>query len=101
VIGPEVRDWRDRVMERILIKVEVDGEQVGLIAAAINEGVFDAVRFLINLCALRGIHLPAGTFVSCGALSGIHNVSIGSIARVHFEGLGSFCLQFAERQPSV
>ena len=47
-----------------------------------DEGVFAAVSFLIELCAAREIHIPAGTLVSCGALSGIHDVAVGSVAEV-------------------
>lgn len=101
VIGPEVESWRDRLAERITISVTVDGERVGTIAAAMSDGVFAAVSFLTDLCATRGIHLPAGTLVSCGALSGIHDVTVGSVAQVQFDGLGSFGVQFTERQPAV
>lgn len=101
VIGPEVSDWRDRLAEKITIDVTVDGDPVGTISAAMDDGVFAAVSFLVDLCAARGIHIPAGTLVSCGALSGIHDVEVGSESQVHFEGLGSFGVQFTERQPAV
>lgn len=101
VVGPAVADWRERVSEGIDVKVTVDGELVGQIVTAIDDGVFAAVRFLIELCASRGIILPAGTLVSCGALSGIHDVAVGSDAEVLFDGLGSFGVQFTQRQPTV
>lgn len=101
VIGPRVEDWRNRLAEQITIAVTVDGERVGTISAAMKEGVLAAVSFLIELCAGRGIHIPAGTLVSCGALSGIHDVEVGAKAQVHFDGLGAFGVQFTERRPAV
>ena len=101
VIGPEVEGWRNRLAEQITIDVTVEGERVGTITAAIKEGVFAAVSFLIELCAERGIHIPAGTLVSCGALSGIHDVQVGDLAQVHFDGVGAFGVQFTERRPVV
>lgn len=101
VIGKKVEDWRNRLAEQITIDVTVDGEPVGSIATAMNEGMLAAVSFLIELCAERGIHIPAGTLVSCGALSGIHDVQVGDLAQVHFNGLGAFGVQFTERRPAV
>ena len=101
VIGPEVKGWRDRLAQKITVEVDVDGERVGTVAVAMKDGVLAAVRFLIELCTARGIYIPAGTLVSCGALSGIHDVKVGSESWVHFEGLGSFGVQFTERQPVV
>lgn len=101
VVGPAIVDWQDRFSERITIHVTVDDDPVGRVVVAIDDGVLAAVRFLIELCAARGIHLPAGTLVSCGALSGIHDVNVGSVASVQFEGLGAFDVQFTERQPAV
>ena len=101
VIGPKVEDWRSRLAEQITIDVTVDGERVGTIAAAMKEGMLAAVSFLIELCAERGIHIPAGTLVSCGALSGIHDVQVGDLAQVQFDGVGSFGVQFTERRPAV
>lgn len=101
VIGPKIEDWRNRLAEQITIAVTVDGKLLGTIAAAMKKGVFAAVSFLIELCAERGIHIPAGTLVCCGALSGIHDVEVGALAQVNFDGLGGFGVQFTERRPAV
>ncbi|MEM1188805.1 MAG: 2-keto-4-pentenoate hydratase [Pseudomonadota bacterium] len=101
VVGPAIVDWRDRLSEQITISVTVDAKPVGRVSAALEDGVFAAVSFLVDLCAARGIHLPAGTLVSCGALSGIHDVTVGSVAGVRFDGLGAFRVQFTQRQPAV
>ncbi|MEM6486318.1 MAG: 2-keto-4-pentenoate hydratase [Pseudomonadota bacterium] len=101
VVGPAITDWQERLAEQITINVTVDKEAVGSVVVAIDDGVLAAVTFLIELCTARGIHLPAGTLVSCGALTGIHDVKVGSVARVEFAGLGTFDVQFTERQPAV
>lgn len=101
VVGPEVEGWRNRMAEQITIDVTVGDERVGSIAIAMEKGMFAAVSFLIGLCAERGIHIPAGTLVCCGALSGIHDVEVGALAQVHFDGLGTFGVRFTERRPAV
>ena len=101
VVGPAIPDWQNRLKEQATIRVSVNDEPVGKVEKAIDDGVLASVGFLIELCAGRGISMPAGTLVSCGALSGIHDVVVGSVAEVHFGELGAFRVQFTERQPAV
>jgi 2-keto-4-pentenoate hydratase len=56
---------------------------------------------MVELSSSRGIELPAGTYVTCGALSGIHNVEPGDQASVLFKGKGRLDLTVAKRHPTV
>jgi 2-keto-4-pentenoate hydratase len=48
------------------------------------DGAVGAVRFLLELLARRGIAVPAGTWVSTGAVSGVHEVRPGQRVTARF-----------------
>ena len=102
LVGPEINDWRTRPLEEMPAKVIVDGETVGeTTALAVPGGPLQALRFLIELCAERGFELPAGTLVSSGAVTGVHDVKMDSIARLEFGQFGSFEVMFEPIQPAL
>lgn len=95
LVGPAISNWRARTAESLVVSVSVDGEQVGKASAAtIEGGLLQAFRFLVTVCARRGITLDEGTFVSCGAVTGIHDVTVDSTSVVTFEDAGDFSLSF-------
>ena len=101
LVGPQIADWQTRPLDAMPAKVIVDHEIVGeTTAAAVPGGPLQALRFLIELCATRGIELPAGTLVSSGAVTGVHDVKMDSIARVEFGPFGSFEVTFEPIQPA-
>lgn len=84
IVGPEIVDWRNGDFARWPVSVEIDGAQVGVgRAEAMPDGPIGAVRFLLETAAMRGLCVGAGTFVSTGAVSGVHETRSGvrSIAR--------------------
>lgn len=100
VVGPEIADWRTRLQEPLSATVTVDDVEVGHAdAVTIAENPLQALRFLINLCASRGIELPTGTLVSSGAITGVHNVQLSSAARIDYGALGGFELAFEPMGP--
>ncbi len=95
VIGPKVTDWRSRLQEALSATVTVDDVVVGhKDAVTIAELPLQALRFLIGLSASRGIELSAGTLVSTGTITGVHDVRLSSTARVDFDSIGWFDLTF-------
>lgn len=95
VVGPEFAGWRSRLRDPVPVTVTVDDVSIGHAdAVTIAEIPLQALRFLINLSATRGIDLPAGTLVSTGALTGVHEVQLSSTARVEFGSTGWFDLTF-------
>lgn len=95
LLGPKVTDWRNRPLDSLLAKVTVDDVLVGNASAdAIPGGPLQALRFVIGLAATRGLELPAGTLISTGASTGIHEVGLSSVARVDFGALGWFDVKF-------
>ena len=100
IVGPQIMNWRERAAEDIDISVVINGVEAGAIRTCISEDAFAAFEFLSELSHARGIELPTGTLVTCGALSGIHDVEIGDQASVVFEGLGKLDVRVAKRLPS-
>jgi len=95
IIGPEISDWVEREPESLSVSVSIDGSRVGTAsAAAIPGGPLAAMRFLIDLSARRGVELPEGTLISSGAVTGVHEVGIGSRSNIEFAGFGRFDVEF-------
>lgn len=95
LVGPEIPNWQSAQPEELPARVLVDGLVVGnASAAAIPGGPLGALRFIVALAAVRGIELPAGTLVSTGASTGIHDVETTSLSRVEFGNYGWFEVTF-------
>ena len=101
VVGPNIPDWHALPANTLLATVTVDGTVVGQASAdSIEGGLLQALRFLITLSARRGLTLPEGTYVSCGAVTGIHDVTTDSQARVDFGPYGAFDVAFEPVRPT-
>lgn len=100
VIGPKISGWRSLEPDSLSVSVDVDDVTVGESAPdGIGRDPLQALRFLIGLCAGRGIKLPQGTLISTGALTGVHDVQMSSTARVDFGSFGSFEVKFEPVAP--
>jgi len=87
VVGPEVPNWRTSGFESWPVTVAVDGAEVGRATTeTMLDGAVGAVRFLLELLAKRGIAVPAGTWVSTGAVTGVHQVRPGQLVAADFGG---------------
>jgi 2-keto-4-pentenoate hydratase len=61
------------------VTTTVDSKMVGEGRAdALPDGPFGAVRFLLEHLAQRGIALPVGSWISTGAITGVHVISVGT-----------------------
>ncbi len=95
VLGPEIPDWQTKRPEDLPARTIVDGEVVGeASAAAIKDGPIDALRFIVALAAERRLELPAGTLISTGASTGIHDVKVTSTSRLEFGDYGWFDVSY-------
>jgi len=100
IVGPEIPDWTGRASGFLSVTVSVDDDVVGCKPVdALTGGPLQALRFLIDNAASRGIQLPAGSVVSTGAITGVHDVQISSTARVDFGPFGWFDLTFEPIAP--
>lgn len=95
VVGPEIRGFESLPADALAVRVFVDGEVVGEARPGrIDEAPFDAVRFLVAHCGRHGIELPAGSLISTGLLTGAHEVTVGSVARIDYGSFGWFEVGF-------
>jgi 2-keto-4-pentenoate hydratase len=85
IVGPEVTDWRSAGFADWSVVTSLDGTIAGAgRASAFPDGPIGSVRFLLENLAARGIAVPAGTWVSTGAITGVHAVAVGQQVRAAF-----------------
>jgi 2-keto-4-pentenoate hydratase len=100
LVGREISNWSRTSRGFVTATVTVDGEVMGRKPVdALAGDPLQALRYLIRISGHRGIRLPAGTLVSTGAITGVHDVKMTSIARVDFGRLGWFETTFEPRAP--
>ncbi len=87
VLGPPIPDWRDVDLTRMPVETAIDGETVGAATMAnMLDGPFGSALFLIGILRARGIPVEPGTWVSAGAITGVHEIKIGQCAEAVFDG---------------
>lgn len=90
IVGTEIPNWRSRKLSDLVVETFVDGKSVGTGSAAnVPGGPMESLRFVAELCASRGRPLKAGMFITTGAITGIHDVMPGELARVEFKDFGA------------
>ncbi len=90
LVGPALPDWRRRNVDGITVTMLIDGEAVGSgQAASFPGGCGQSVAFLLENLAARGHAILPGTWVSSGAVSGVHEIAPGSRAAAHFGDFGN------------
>lgn len=94
IVGPPIPDWERRTLETLRARTLIGGRSVGEGSAAkVPGGPLAALRFLIRNLAQRGRHVAAGSLVSTGAVTGVHEVAAGDRASVDFFELGRIDLE--------
>jgi 2-keto-4-pentenoate hydratase len=89
ILGPEVPNWRAKLAKGLECETFIEGQSVGSgVASAEPDGPLDALAFLLGHLAERGRPLKAGQLVSTGAVTGVHDITIGQRSRVSFNGNG-------------
>lgn len=90
IVGAALERWETIDFNGITVRLEIDGEVAGeATTAAMLDGPLGAVRFLLGNLAARGIDCSAGTWVSTGAVTGVHPVVPGQQVLATFEGHGT------------
>lgn len=85
VVGAAIADWRHSGFERWPVTLAIDGVEAGRATTeTMLDGAVGAVRFLLELLGRRGIALPAGSWVSTGAVTGVHEVRPGQTIVARF-----------------
>jgi 2-keto-4-pentenoate hydratase len=88
VVGPELTGWRELDINAVPVEVLINGASVGAATSAtMLDGPFGAARFLFEAMAARGIALRAGQWISSGAVTGVHRVSVSDRVEARFGDL--------------
>jgi 2-keto-4-pentenoate hydratase len=87
ILGPSITGWQGVDLVRMPVEMAIDGETVGAASMeAMLDGPFGSALFLIEILRARGIAIPPGTWVSAGAITGIHEIRPGQRAEALFDG---------------
>lgn len=90
VIGPEFPNWREYDFANWKCEAYIDDKLAGANdASAIPGGPIESVRFLLENCAKRGMPAKEGWMISTGAVTGVHAIEPGQVARLCFVGLSA------------
>lgn len=90
ILGPIIDNWRERAPDTLICETVIDGASVGTGSAAdLPGGTAEALAWLLGHCAARGRPLKAGSLVSTGAITGVHDIAAGQTARVDFGPFGA------------
>jgi len=102
IVGPEIPNWRERVLTELTCETFINGKSVGTgMAANVPGGPLESLRFVAEVCAKWGRPLKAGQFITTGAITGIHDVLPGEVARVEFKGLGAIQCVATPMKPRI
>jgi 2-keto-4-pentenoate hydratase len=75
----------------------IDGARVGASTAGqMLDGPFGAAAFLLRWCRSRGRSVPAGTWISSGAVTGVHAIQAGQWAEARFGAAWRVPLRIAD-----
>lgn len=86
VIGDSIPDWRSLAFAEWPVRLLIDGVEAGAgRAATMPDGPIGAARFLFGLLARRGIAIEPGQWISSGAVTGVHPVSVGALVEALFD----------------
>lgn len=85
IIGEPIANWQDSGFADWDVELLIDGAVAGQgRASAFPDGAIGSVRFLLGNLAARGLTVPAGTWVSSGAVTGVHEVKAGQKIEARF-----------------
>lgn len=87
VLGPRIEGWRERDLVRMPVELRIDGQIVGSATMeTMLDGPFGSVSYLLRTLRARGIAPAPGTWVSAGAITGVHEIAAGQHAEALFGG---------------
>ncbi len=86
IIGQAIPDWQNSNFADWVVRLEIDGTVAGSGSAnSFPDGPLGSVRFLLNNLGERGIAIKAGTWISSGAVTGVHQVTAGQSVQAFFD----------------
>lgn len=89
VLGAEIPGWQDIAEDALTCRTLVDGIEVGRGGATtLPGGLRAAFAFALARSAKRGRPLKKGDLIATGNATGIHDIRVGQVATIRFDGHG-------------
>jgi len=89
ILGAEIADWTARDESSLVAETRIDGQVVGTGGATLLPGGLRAAyAFALGRSALRGRPLKRGELIATGNATGIHDIGVGQLATIRFDGFG-------------
>ncbi len=93
IVGPEIENWREGGLFNTNVTVIIDNVTFGPNNAKPEfDGPLGATKFLVEKLKARGYQIPVGTLVSSGAITGVHDASVGAQSTILFQDQGEIDL---------
>lgn len=92
IAGPPVSDWRTNTQE-LAVETFIDDVSVGKGTIAIPQTPLNAFAFALNKSASLGRALRQGDYISCGMITGVHDIRAGQRSRLVFGRYGEIVLR--------
>jgi len=83
IAGASMADWRTRARS-LQVTTRIDNEVVGSASIDVPATPLGAFAFALGKAAKLGRPLRAGQYISCGMITGVHDIRVGQNARVSF-----------------
>lgn len=91
IAGSPISDWKTNAHE-LAVETFIDDQSVGKGTIAVPGTPLSAFAFALNKAASRGRALRKGDYISCGMITGVHDIRIGQRSRIDFGRYGEiFC----------
>lgn len=102
VIGPALAGFFSREATAWPVAADVDGTPVGTGSAdKVPGGPLAALLFLANALVDAGSTLHPGDWISTGASTGVHPVTVGATVDVRFDGQPAIALRIVAAEPAA
>lgn len=102
IVGPEIEDWRTLQLPDLEVVTEIDGTVCGRTHILdFPRDALDALSFLRAHADRHNIDLPVGSFISTGAITGVHETRAGSQSQVSFGPFGSLQIELIPAKPII
>ncbi len=100
ILGQPVLNWRTRLND-FECCVHINGRIVGEGSVSnFPGGIAQSLVFALNCAARRGLPLKQGMWISTGAVTGVHDISLNESAEAQFTSDGTIACQRISPKPS-
>ncbi|PZU57637.1 MAG: 2-keto-4-pentenoate hydratase [Sphingobium sp.] len=102
LVGPAIADWTTLSADQISCRTTIDGVMIReALASALPGGPMAGFAFALQQAGALGIPLKAGQWISTGAVTGVHPVTIGQDCEADFGALGMVRCRTVAARPDL